>query len=92
MALIIKASSLASVHSLEVHSRGVTYIEGVAFTKKKEFPFSDIDFIVMSSKNVLSFQVDNSVFSISVNPKKKKHQQVIDTLVEYVRLSASSRT
>jgi len=85
--LKITASSFASKVSIEVHGRGVTFIESVFLSNKKDFEFGDIDCVLMSEDNILSFQVKQEVFSIPVKPNKDEHKQVIDALVREVNRS-----
>jgi len=84
MSLKITANTLATNRYLEVHGNGVSYNESALFSNVRNFTFNEIDFILLSEDNVLSFQVKQEVFSIPINPNKEKHKQVIDTLIREV--------
>jgi len=90
MALKIKANTFATSRWLSVDSSGVTFLESALVGGKQHFGFGEIDCILMSPANELSFQVGQRVFSIPTKLKKKAHQQVISTLLSEVRRSAGS--
>ena len=71
--------------TLDVDSNGVTFCETVAFGGVRRFRFSQVDLVLMSPEQVLSFQVGREVFSIPTRPGNKIHQQVIETLVRELR-------
>jgi hypothetical protein len=54
----------------------------------RRFSFGQIDLILMSPANILSFQVGREVFSIQTKPGDKTHQQIIDNLLQEVGRSA----
>jgi hypothetical protein len=83
--LKIKNSSFLSSQFLKIDSTGVSYSDGVIFSNARKFIFKDIDCILLSRDNVLSFQVKKEVFSIPVKPENKKHKLAIDTLVQEVQ-------
>lgn len=85
MKLKIKANTLTTQRYLEVKSSGVTFCETALMGGRRTFPFRDIDVILMSPENVLSFQVGREVFKLPVKPHHPQHRQVIDTLVQEVR-------
>lgn len=85
MSLKIKANTLATQRYLEVNSAGVTFCETALMGGRRTFPFRQIDMILMSPDNVLSFQVGNEVFKLPVKPDHPQHRQVIDTLLQEVR-------
>jgi hypothetical protein len=88
MALRITASTLLTKHSLEVHSKGVTFNESSGFGNVRKFSFAQIELILMSPSQTLSFQVGREVFSIPTKPDNKTHQQVIQALLQEVRRNA----
>lgn len=85
MALRIKASSLFVARSLALDSAGVAFQEATVLSKTRRFAFGEIDCILMSPDQVLSFQVGTEVFSIPTKPSNKKHQETIRALVQCVR-------
>ena len=84
----IKANSLFMVRYLKVTDWGVVYVETALMGGKRKFNYGQIDYVLMSPTNVLSFQVGNQVFSIPTNPYKAKHQQAIAQLMARVQASA----
>jgi hypothetical protein len=84
MALKIKASSFFIAHYLKLTERGVVFMETAAIGGKHKFDYGEIDLILLSPTNVLSFQVGGRVFSIPTRPDKPAHRQVIDELVKMV--------
>lgn len=88
MALKITASSLFTKHYLAVDSGGVKFFESAGIGGARRFSFSQIECVLMSPDNKLSFQVGNEVFSIPTKPGNAKHQTVIETLLQEVRQSA----
>jgi hypothetical protein len=88
MALKIKANSLFVACSLKLDSEGVAFQETAAVGGTRRFAFRDIDCVLMSPDHTLSFQVGDEVFSIPTKPDNKKHQEVIDALVQCVRKGA----
>jgi hypothetical protein len=89
MKLKITASDFATKRYLEVNSEGVKFCESSFLGGVRRFGFKEIECILMSPENVLSFQVGQEVFSIPTKPEKEKHKQVIDTLLNEVRRSAN---
>jgi uncharacterized membrane protein YobD (UPF0266 family) len=85
MSLRINANTFATARYLELDSSGVTFCETAFFGGVRKFGFREIECILMSEDNVLSFQVKQEVFSIPTKPSKKKHKLVINTLVHEVR-------
>lgn len=84
MRLRIKANSFAMQRYLEVDGGGITFCETAFMGGKRRFQFSQIDLVLMSSENQLSLQVGTEVFQLPVDPRNKKHQQVIDALIRGV--------
>lgn len=83
MALKIDASSLLARQSLEVESDGIRYVAPSLAGSSRRFRYHEIECILLSEKNVLSFQVGTEVFSIQT--RSDKHLQIISTLVHEVR-------
>ena len=52
-----------------------------AFGGKKQFGFDQIECVCMSPANLLSFQVGNQVWSLPVNPQKRRHQEAVSALL-----------
>ncbi len=84
MSLKISANSFATQRYLVVKAGGVTFCETSFMGGQRRFRFEEIDAVLMSTDNVLAFQVGQEVFSLPVKPSKPKHQQTIDALVEGV--------
>ena len=92
MALVIRASSFAASQSLKVLPDGVRFSDGAPLSTAKRFGFGQIDLVLMSPDNTLSFQVGREVFSIATQPYKDKHRQAIEALVNGVRATAGGLT
>ena len=90
MALIIRASSLFTKHYLKVAPWGVDYMETSGLGGRRKFTFGQIDCILMSPDNRLSFQVGQEVFIIQTNPNKPRHQQTIQEFTQAVGRSRES--
>ena len=92
MGLKISNNSLLSKNYLTVDSGGVQFYDSAGFSITsggKRFPFDKIACVLMSADNKLSFQVDNEVFSIEVNPDDAVHKTVINALLQEVRRTTS---
>ena len=85
MSLKIAASSLFTKHFLLVDSGGVKFYDGTGFSGAKRFQFGQIECVLMSPDNKLSFQVGNEVSTIPTKSDNAKHQTVINTLLQEVR-------
>ena len=92
MSLKIAASSLFTKRYLLVDSGGVKFYDGTGFSGARRFQFSQIECVLMSPDNKLSFQAGNEVFSIPTKPGNAKHQTVINTLLQEVRRTAAEVT
>lgn len=90
MGLTIKGSSLFIKRYLTVKDWGVIFMETAALGGRRKFKFGQIDCVLMSPDNVLSFQVGQEVFQIPTKPQRAKHQQVIRQLIESVSRSQQS--
>jgi hypothetical protein len=84
MSLKITNNSLLQKHFLKVDSSGLKFYDG-AFLGAKSFRFNQIDSLLLSSNNTLSFQVGNQVFSIPTKAENPKHQNLINFLLHEVR-------
>jgi hypothetical protein len=90
MGYLIRSRSLLVSHYLRVKDWGIVCMETAAITGKKKYKFNEIDFVLMSSTNVLSIQVGQRIFSIQTKPNKTKHQAAIQKLLLGVRGSHQS--
>ena len=79
MALRINANSLMVRRFLTLKDEGVVFAETTIMGGQRKFSYGQIDHVLMSQDNVLSFQVGHEVFSLQTKPK---HQLAIKTLVE----------
>ena len=87
MTFVIRASSFFVKRYLKVTDQGVDFMETAATGGRKRFNFGQIEFILLSPAQVLSFQVGNEVFSIQTNPNKPKHVAAIRELLARVGAS-----
>jgi hypothetical protein len=85
MSLKITARRFFVSHYLVVRRDSVKFYQSSVALGGKTFSFIQIDCILMSPDDVLSFQVGNEVFSIPTNPLKTKHRQAIGVFVELFR-------
>jgi hypothetical protein len=69
---------------MEIDSGGITFVETSFSGGKRRFQFREVDVVLMSPDNHLSFQVGQEVFRIPVKPNNKTHQQVINALIQEV--------
>ncbi len=86
MNLTISASSLFTRRFLKVRKNGVKYY-GSSFWGARRFDFDEIECLLMSVDNQLSFQVGGEVFTIATRPDKPRHQAVIAALMEGLEAS-----
>ena len=84
MSLKISNNSLFEKHFLSVDSDGLKFYNS-GLLGSRRFRFNQIETVLLSPTNVLSFQVGNEVFSIPTKPDDQKHRNVIDFLVQEVR-------
>jgi hypothetical protein len=84
MAAVIRASTFATKRYLKVTDWGVDFLETALVGGRKKFSFGQIDYILISADNILSFQVGQQVFSIQTKPGKAAHQAAINHLVNAV--------
>ncbi len=88
MALKIKANSAFESRSLTVDSQGVRFTQTAFVGGRRRFRFDQIDWILMSPSNVLSFQVGNEMCSIPTKPDNRRHQETIQALLHHVQASS----
>jgi hypothetical protein len=84
MSLKISSSTLMANHYLVVRSDGIQFCES-SFSRARDFRFSEVDCILMSSDHKLSFQVGKEVFSIPTDPNDQTHQTVIAAFVQEIQ-------
>ncbi|MCP4690630.1 MAG: hypothetical protein GY859_21435 [Desulfobacterales bacterium] len=89
MGLKISESGILESRYLKIKPWGViSYISQTIHGKKRKIKFHEIDRVLMSKNNRLSFQAKGDVFTIQTNPSKKKHRKVIDELLRCVRIAS----
>lgn len=77
----IKANTFFMQRYMDVDDYGVTFCETAIGGGKRRFGYDEIECVCMSPENLLSFQVGNEVFSLPINPKKRKHQEAVSALI-----------
>lgn len=77
----IKSNTFFIQRYLYVDAYGVTFCETALAGGKRKFRFDQIECVCMSPENLLSFQVGNEVWSLPVNPKKRRHQEAVSALL-----------
>lgn len=77
MALKIRANTFVMQRYLKVYDWGVKFVESAVFGGGRKFFWGQIDYVLMSPSDELSFQVGNEVFTIPTKPQKFTHQQVV---------------
>src|SRR4051812_27088245 len=90
-AFTIRASSMFMKHYLKVKDWGIDFMETAGLGGRRRFEFGDIDYILMSTTHVLSFQVGQEVFSIKTKPNKAKHQLAIQKFQQSVAAAQHQR-
>lgn len=91
MSLKISANTFFLRRYLEIDSSGITFCETAALGGTRTFRFDQVDCVLMSNDNVLSFQVGQEVFSLPTKPRKRRHQEAIETFVREVKRAAGAR-
>lgn len=86
MSFQITNNSLFQKHYLAVDSAGLRFCNPTFGDRR--FRFHQIDCVLLSPDNTLSFQVENEVFSIPTKPDEADHRNVIDFLLQEVRRTA----
>lgn len=77
----IKSKTFFMQRYLYVDAHGVTFCETALFGGKQKFGFDQIECVCISPANLLSFQVGNQVWSLPVNPQKRRHQEAVSALL-----------
>ena len=90
MNFTIKAHGFFVAHSLKISEQGIVFQNTAIGSAKRSFAFNQIDGVLMSEKNVLSFQAHNEVFSIPTKPDNPQHQEAIDAMVKAVQGTRTS--
>lgn len=80
MAIKIRANSLFVNRYLKVTDRGIEFCETAIMGGRRKFRYDQIDYMLMSPTNVFSFQVGTEVFSLRMNPHKRRHVQAIQQM------------
>lgn len=89
MALKIRANSAFVNRYLKVTDTEVIFAETAFIGGRRKFRYDQIDYMLLSPSNVLSFQVGREVFSIQANPAKPRHAQVI---LQMQRMAAGAQS
>jgi hypothetical protein len=89
MSHTIKANRFFVSHFLTVDDGGITFQNTSVAPAKRHFTFPQIACVLMSPENVLSFQVQDQVFTIPVSPDNSQHKETIDALVNGAKSSQS---
>lgn len=87
MRLKIDASGLLQRRYLKITKTGVKFLEGGMLWGARSFNFGEIQYVLMSNANQLSFQVGNEVFAIQTNPLKLSDEATIQALMSGVERS-----
>ena len=77
----IRANTFFTHRYLEVHDKGVTFVETAIVGGRRKFRFDQIDCVYMSPDNQLSLQIGTQIVSVPVNPNKRRHQQAVSALL-----------
>jgi len=86
----IDASSLLRRRFLKVKEKNVQFY-GESFWGGRNFRYAEIDTVLLSPRNELSFQVGNEVFTIETREDKPKHQAAIAALLHNLEQSRAAR-
>jgi hypothetical protein len=89
MALKINASSLFTQRILKMRKGGIAFSNG-SFGGSRKFRFEQIECVLLSPENVLSFQVGQEIFSIPVKPGKAKHEETLAAFLAALEHSRAS--
>jgi hypothetical protein len=85
--LTIKANTLTRQRYLEIHSGGVIFCDAVALGGRRTFTYQQINCVLLSQDQVLSFQVGHEVFSLPLRPDNSAQLAALDTFVAGVKRS-----
>jgi hypothetical protein len=92
MSLKISAENSGESQSLILESDGVNFVETAVNGCKCHFRFSAIECVLLSDDHVLSFQAGGRAYAIQTNPDEAKHQAVIATLVQAIKVADAGWT
>jgi hypothetical protein len=87
MSLKINAEHLGESQSLVLESDGLNFIESAENGCKRHFRFNEIECLLLSDDHVLSFQAGGRAYAIQTKPDDAKHQAVIATLVDALKIA-----
>ena len=85
----IGAGNLFKNHWLKVRPDGVQFYESSIGFGTRKFRFDQIDCVLLSPNDDLSFQVGREVFSIRMKPTRAAHQLALAMLVDGVQNSGT---
>jgi len=80
----INANTLAQKRYLQIDDKGVVYADIVFLSGARRFRFDQVDCILLSANQELSFQVGNEVFTLPVNLFNTRHMETINAFVTRV--------
>lgn len=90
MALKIDSSNLFARKYLKLRRDGIQFLGDAGIGFARNFTFRQIDYVLLSSDGVLSFQVGAEVFSIETRPDKPRHQEAIAALLDGLEQTRAS--
>lgn len=90
--LKIKANDAFIQRYLEISPKGIAFRETALGGSAKKFGFHQVDSILLSPNDVLSFQVGQEVFSIPTKSADATHQALISRFLEEVSKTAPITT
>ena len=85
--LTIKANTLMRQRYLEIHSGSVIYCDAVALGGQQTFTYLQIECVLLSQDQVLSFQVGSEMFSLPLRLDKPAHRAALEVFVASVKRS-----
>ncbi|MAX26718.1 MAG: hypothetical protein CMJ19_19670 [Phycisphaeraceae bacterium] len=87
----ITDSNLLEKRKLTLSMSYVSYTAGVAFSSAKKFGYDEIDSLVLSDTHELTIGIGTSLYTIGINPKKVKHTEAVQYLVDRVRATVNHK-
>jgi len=88
--LRIKSRTFATAKWVEVKETGIVWFESAVFGKKTRLAFAQID-AVLRGPQLLSIQVQRSLYTIPYKPESADHRTVIARLVAECRRTTPRR-
>jgi hypothetical protein len=85
----IKANRFFVSHFLTVENDGITFQNTSVAPAKRHFTFPQIACVLMSPEHILSFQVEDEIFTIPVSPENAQHKDTMDALVNGLKSAPS---